>query len=164
MILNNYWELLKVQQTNTFAQSGTGAASTNMKDTDGNSVAFAYQGSSSVPRNWNMSPDSSIILGSSDADGSVDDYDLTDPISSGVTASSPQWTFATSNGKYQRVVSFSVTASASVIIKEVGICKDVYTSYSGNQSKVMLARAVLSSPISLASGQSAAIVIEWNEG
>lgn len=163
MILNNYWELLKTQQTTTFSSSGTSVVYTNMREDDGSAISFAYQGSADVAKNWNMRENMNVVVGSSDETGRASDYDLRSRLSSGVSVGTPSITYAVGDGKIQKVVTFTVTASASITIKEVGIRKGILLNYSGTISNILLARAVLDNPISLSSGQSAVIAVEWIE-
>ena len=172
MILNNYWELRRLQQTNYLRHSSMDVVlSSSLKNTSGETITFMTGdwGDSShtegAAKNWDLISNTSLKIGASNAEGSVSDYNLIDPISSGFTASTPQWSITSSEGKVQRVISFSVTASTNITIKEVGICKEICTRLSGSlqYATVMLARAVLENPITLSAGQGAVIVIEWIE-
>lgn len=174
MILNNYWELRRLQQTNYLHHGSIDRLSTSMKDTGGNAATFYicdFNDASNVQgvaKNWDLTSNTSFKVGSSDAEGSASDYTLTSEISSGVTISDVAWNISTSGGEIRKVISFNVACSANdgFTIKEVGICKEICTSLYGSlqYATVMLVRTILDSPVTLANGESATITIEWVEG
>ena len=174
MILNNYWELRRLQQTNYLHHSSSDVVrSSSMKNTSGGTITFMtgnWNNSSyteEVSRNWDLITNTSFKIGSSDAEGSASDYTLISEISSGVTISNIAWNISTSSGENRKVISFNVGCSANdgFTIKEVGICKEICTRLSGSMQyeTVMLARVILDSPVVLANGESATITIRWVE-
>lgn len=174
MILNNYWELRRVQQTEFLHHASIDKVTTTMKDTSGNATTFYtcdFNDASNVngvAKNWDLISNTSFKVGSSDAEGSASDYTLTSEISSGVTISNIAWNISTSGGEIRKVISFNVACSANdgFTIKEVGICKDICTGLYGSlqYATVMLVRTILDNPVTLANGESATITIEWVEG
>lgn len=173
MILNNYWELRRLQQTNYLHHSSASALASTMKDTSGNGITFFasdYNDASNVEgvaKNWDLTSNTSFKVGSSDVEGSASDYNLTSIISSGYTISDIAWNISMSGGAINKVISFNVTCSANdgFTIKEVGICKDICTRLLGSlqYATVMLARIILDSPITLTNGESATITLKWIE-
>lgn len=174
MILNNYWELRRVQQTEFLHHGSIDTLATSMKNTSGNATTFYicdFNDASNVQgvaKNWDLTSNTSFKVGSSDAEGSASDYTLTSEISSGVAISDISWNISMSGGEIRKVISFNVTCSANdgFTIKEVGICKEICTSLYGSlqYATVMLVRTILDSPVTLANGESATITIEWVEG
>lgn len=175
MILNNYWELRRLQQTNYLRHSPSDVVlSSSMKNTSGETITFMTgdwndnSNIAGVSKNWDLTSNTSFKIGSSDAEGGASDYTLTSEISSGVTISNIAWNISTSGGEIRKVISFNVACSANdgFTIKEVGICKDICTGLYGSlqYATVMLVRTILDSPVTLANGESATITIEWVEG
>lgn len=174
MILNNYRELRRLQQTNYLHHSSGDTLNSSMKDTSGDGITFYIYDFNdagnvqNVSKNWDLTSNTSFKVGSSDSEGSASDYALTSEISSGVTISNIAWNISTSGGEIRKVISFNVTCSANdgFTIKEVGICKDICTRLHGSlqYATVMLVRTILDSPVTLANGESATITIEWVEG
>jgi len=170
MILNNYWELRRVQQLYKIEASEQ-YINTTMKDiNNGDTVTFCNGVSTSngsvysfISQSFNLTSNVAIRLGDSTEEGSVTDYTLKSPISSGVTVSNINWNISTQNSS-KRILSFNVTASTDININEVGITKSFPTTYSGSTMKeVLLVRVILANTVSLQSGESATITIEWDE-
>ena len=175
MILNNYWELRRLQQTVYLKHSSSDVVlSSSLVNVSGDGITFMSgdwnEGShvEGVAKNWDLTSNTSFKVGSSDAEGGASDYTLTSEISSGVAISDISWNISTSGGEIRKVISFNVACSANdgFTIKEVGICKEICTRLSGSlqYATVMLVRTILDSPVTLANGESATITIEWVEG
>lgn len=173
MILNNYLELRRLQQTEFLHHGSIDTVTTTMKDTSGNATTFYtcdFNDASNVngvAKNWDLTSNTSFKVGSSNAEEDASAYELTSPISSGATTSNISWNITMNGGEIHKIVSFNVTCSAHLgfTIREVGLYKNICTRLLGGlqYATVMLARVLLDSPVALANGESATITLEWTE-
>lgn len=174
MILNNYLELRRLQQTVYLKHSSMDVVlSSSMVNTSGSGITFMSGDwadsakTEDVAKNWDLVSNTNFLIGSSDAVGDISDYNLASVISSGFSISNTAWNITTNNGAVKKVISFNVSCSTNdgFTIKEVGICKQICNRLSGSlqYENVMLARVILDSPVTLANGESATITLEWTE-
>lgn len=172
MILNNYLELRKLQQSNYLHHSSMSPLETALLDTNGNGITFYAADFNdagnvqNVSKNWDLISNTSITIGTSDAAGAVSDYNLTSAIVSGFSISDISWNISMNNSKIYKILSFNVRCTSKPItIKEVGVCKNICTRLLGSlqYATVMLARVVLDNPVTLANSETATITIRWVE-
>lgn len=176
MILNNYWELVRLQNTYPLSADGNATTITSLVNHNGyTNIYFAYGMPNSINYLQYMIPNYTIFgnniivrVGSSDEEGSISDYNLKTPLDE------RYYTIRNlsinnsleSTGGTKRQITFDVINSASnaVTIKEVGIIKIISTSPgSGSQQYIMIARVVLDEPLTLAIGETGTITLLWVE-
>ena len=107
---------------------------------------------------------SGIILGVGNTPATENDYTLENPITSGFTASTPSATKGVdNNGNPYLEYAFTVTntGSSDLTIKEIGYIQSAYvgTTLNGSSSvgRLLLDRTVLETPVTIPSGEYAAI-------
>ena len=168
MILNNYYEWVKFCNTTTFTYS-TVSKATNVKNLNGDNLRLNYGGNASYlvnayANNLALGAGIFITVGSSDAEGTVYDYDLKSRISSGVTISSVSLSVG-ADGKTSRIYNFVITNNGSedITIREVGIGKSFYINATETQNTAILCRVVFDEDVTIALGASTTIAVKWDE-
>lgn len=171
MILNNYRGWIKMCNENE-AKYTDQSATVNLKNLDGNTITEIGTGSSTsyifaaYTRVFCLTDLMDVYVGSSDAEGLPTDYDLKERLTSedGITISNIVCNITYDSEKIRRVITFNVSSTANnIIIKEVGIGKTIYLAHSTNTDRFLFARIILDKSVSLNSGESATITIEWSE-
>lgn len=102
-----------------------------------------------------------FFIGSGDTPFTDADYTLAQRITSGISFSVSATGYATydnSLGKVVRTAAVTVNTTENITIKEIGLAKYVYTAYNLGYLTLMY-REVLSTPISLAAGQSVTLAL-----
>lgn len=170
MVLRNYWEYRKVaDDPNTWNVSSGGTIRVPIKDTAGNDCDFyyynIYNSSTTTPGAANNNAfwkQLGIMVGSGATEPTVNDYNLESQISNAQIVVNSLVFSAPETNKEAYTLTATITASADITIREVGLFKPIHYSNSGDYSKdVLMARNVLSTPISIASGASQTIAFEF---
>lgn len=177
MILNNYWELVRLQNTYPMSADGSAAATTALIDINNHTAQFAYGMQSSlndlqylIPNYTIFGNNISIKVGSSTEEGEPSDYSLKSSFDEryysiqNLSINSS----VESDGGIKRQITFNVINNnsmvSSVTINEVGIVKTINSApSSGFNAYIMIARIILDEPLTLAYGATGVITLLWVE-
>lgn len=167
MVLQNYWAWRAQTQNNAATSTLTGI--TGITDMTGTAVTTLYSSSSGAGI-WNNRVLSSsrsditylrLVFGSGDTTPTVLDYDLAADESANLTLVGMN-SINYASDRMEIVFPYTATnnTASDIELKEVGIVKKVTTT-NGVYADVLIAREVLSSPITIAAGETKTINYTW---
>ena len=173
MILNNYWKWLKANQ-NISIYSSSNDLDIGLKDITG-AAANVYWGDNSgsalnnirngADPNRVLINDLSVRLGTGTSTISSSDYALANDITSSISDLTSNLASVATN-KLERIITVTGTnnTNADITITQVAICKGVSNDWSHSNLKiVMFAACNLNSPLTVESGESFAVTVNWTE-
>lgn len=173
MILQNYWAWRAQTQTGYTTASKTGV--TGITDMTGTAVtALYYSTSTTTDAKKAMSMNDmlsysitdttelSLVFGSGNTTPTVLDYALDTDESANLTATGTN-AFEYASDKLQIVFAYTVTnnTASEITLTEIGVKKKIYGTSKETPSNVLLAREILSTPISVGADETKSINYVW---
>ena len=168
MINSNYWKWLyawDVYMAN-YDQYGYDLGLTNTAGSlQPMDVGHDGGGETYSAKNRKFAFELSAIFGSGTNELTVNDYNLSNDISSNITINSVNCTSSgTENGLHRTIaISGSNTSEQAITIRQVGITKNIYSNSGNRNSYVMMGAFNLASPITVQPNDQFIINIEWTE-
>lgn len=158
MYVNNYWLLKAYGERNVAIPNTYTEVSIGLKDKSGNALTIQCIPDTARPyysAPWNTNLTSRLTIGTGDTAVTADDYCLANEITASMSNIEYTTTCGADNDELKAVYTMTVTnnTGADVTIKEVGIEAGVGNSSYAEQF-ILIAREVLSSPITIPSGGS----------
>lgn len=161
MLTKNYWNAFKAQMEQSMIQNALKTPSGNIV----NAGSRAYNALTDTRWLFLESPwysfqttNSGFVIGSGSTPATEDDYAMDHLITSGFSSPSGMWA---DNGLHLFV---NNTGNSSLTISEIGLCASIATvartTYTGGGTNVLIMRTVLETPIVLAPGETAEIIIK----
>lgn len=171
MILKNYWKWMEaLTQVGTVSTWGPGI-NVGLKDITGANAlivvtsATSYDAHIKTMNNFNLKSNYNVRIGTGQNELSSEDYCLKNDITSQITNFNV--TLNTSaDDNHTRVITVTGQnfTNNEMVINEVAYTKTIYDGYDAVSTKeVMLAIAQLENPITVPSGSSFVVTVEWIE-
>lgn len=182
MILNNYWNLKGYSQTHYIPQAPCSKITEDigLKATDGSTATFlssaysaltAYSANkvADISTNFSLLYGLTARLGTGLTDPTTSDYNLTTDITNSLSNYQVSVNSSGEDGVCKVTVSVSGTNSsnADITINEIGLFRDIITNHDNylefSYATIMLIHALLTTPITVPSGQGFTLTFEWGE-
>ena len=159
MILNNYWKWLGTVQKHADANGSN--FDYGIKNISGTSISMYMSASGDYTKNNTLfAYGLYAMIGSSTTEPDPTDYTIADDIDLEVSCS---LTYEMNDSlKKTFVVTGTNTTNASITITQVGICKEIKGT-NGTPADIMVAVAVLSTPLTVPAGDGFTILFDWEE-
>ena len=170
MILNNYWKANKIVEDLIWSNGRKDYGLIGVSGTGIGAIWYARNGNTSqynLPfynvqlRTTNIA----VRLGTGTGDITADDYSLFNDCTSNITNLAITNNTQAEDNKFSQILLITGINNSGneLTIKEVGICKKFYTNEDYLSEDVMLAKMLLSNPVTIAAGGSFRIIVEWAE-
>lgn len=162
MILNNYWQYLKVMMESGVTENTN--MQTSMKKIGGN---LAYYNPYYASNNTQITQGGGVRLGTGTNTYTADDYELAEDITSSISSLNFTYASAAEDDKLRRIITITGANSTndSIVITEAAFTKGMQYVSGGyiRTDEVMFNIAKLETPVTVPPANSFVIVLEWDE-